>query len=183
MAPLPPLPSPPAPELVAARVAALAPTLGGAAWSLDLKRSDPIMPFMLAMGAPWLIVQAVKASGEPSATRTFTLTAEGLKDELVAAGIFSSRTEATMWTWAPFSRPSPIGAQPACLAIDAEGRLAMHAHNAPKGLAVVSTLLPVEPDAEAPGRSVLVVQLAAVDAAGKEVLRLRRVFTRASSKV
>jgi hypothetical protein len=48
-------------------VAALAPALNGAAWALDVKRSGSIAPFMTLMGAPWLIAQAVKASGEPAA--------------------------------------------------------------------------------------------------------------------
>ena len=182
---MPPLPAAPAPELVAARVAALAPTLNGAPWALDLKRSDPIMPLMAAMGAPWAIVQMVRASGEPNATRTFTLSADGLRDQLVAAGVIANRTEDTAWTWAPFSRASPVGPQPACLSLDAEGRLAMVAHNVPKGLVVTSTMEPVVPDADAPNvtRDVLVVNLTVTDTLGKEVVRLRRIFTRARGGV
>ena len=180
--PLPPLPAPPPPEQIAARVAALAPTLDGAPWSLDLKRSGSIAPFMALMGAPWLLAQAIKASGEPAATRTFALTAEGLSDRIVASGVFASRSgETTTWTWAPFLRPSPLGALPACLALDGEGRLVMLSQNTAKAMLVSATMQPVERDAADPSRDKLDIVLSVVDAAGKELLQLRRVFTRARS--
>lgn len=175
---LPPLPPPPPADVIAARVAALAPSLGGAPWAVDLKRSDAMLPFLQAMGAPWLLVQALKASGEPSATRSLTLHAGGLRDEIVAKGVLG-RNEVVEWTWAPFMRASPIGSAPACLSIDAEGRLAMVSHNPAKGVVITSTVLPVERDAADAARDVLVIVIAVADAAGKEVLRLRRVMTRA----
>lgn len=181
MPPSPPFPPPPSADLIAARVAALAPALNGAAWALDVKRSGSIAPFMTLMGAPWLIAQAVKASGEPAATRTFALSAEGLSDHIVATGIFANRSEATTWTWAPFMRPSPLGALPACLAIDGEGRLVMLSHNTAKAMLVSATMLPVERDAADSARDRLDILLSVVDAAGKVLLELRRVFTRARS--
>jgi hypothetical protein len=135
-----------------------------------------MMPLMLAMGARWLIVQALNASGEPAATRAFALTEGGLRDELVLKGLLG-RTEVTAWTWAPFSRASPMGAQPACLALDAEGRLLMLAHNAAKALVVAVTMLPVEAGGEGGGER-LTLQVAVADGAGNELLRIKRVFTR-----
>ena len=171
----PPLPA--APEEIAARVAALAPSLGGAAWTVDLKRSEPMMPFMLAMGAPWLIVQAIKASGEPVAKRTFSLNAGGLRDEIVTSGVLGRR-EVVEWTWAQFMRASPIGSSPACLGFDGEGRLRLVAQHGAKALLVTSTLSPVEPDSADPSRDLLAIVISVADAAGKEVLRLKRIFTR-----
>lgn len=174
---LPALPAPPPPDVITARVAALAPTLGGAAWTVDLKRSEPMMPFMLAMGAPWLIVQAIKASGEPVATRKFALHERGMSDEIVTTGVLGRR-ELVEWTWERFMRASPIGSNPACLSFDAEGRICMVAQNVAKVLTVTSTMMPVEPDAADAARNLLAIVIAVADAAGKEVLRLKRIFTR-----
>ena len=177
--PLPPLPPAPAPERVAAAVAAHAAALGGAPWALDLKRSDPIFAFVTLMGAPWAIVQAMKMGGEPATTKALALSAAGLADTTSSSGIIGSRTEAIQWTWAPFERPSPMGmpANPACLSLDDAGRLVMIVLNAAKALRVETTVVGVAHEGER--LEVLTLQMRVTDAAGKEAVSLRRVFTRA----
>jgi hypothetical protein len=181
MLPPPPLPAPCAPDLIAARVAALAPTLNGA-WLLDARRSAPMAAFAQLMGAPLAVVQLIKLAGcESRAERTLALSDEGLADELVVAGglLTPKRSERTCWQWRVFQRASLVGSMPAVLSFDALGNLQLVAQNAARGLLVTTTLLPVAPDPLAPATQDLLEQeLTVTDAAGTERATLRRYFTR-----
>jgi hypothetical protein len=183
MLPPPPLPAPCAPDLIAARVAELAPTLNGGAWLLDARRSAPMAAFAHLMGAPLAVVQLIRLAGcESRAERTLALSGEGLADELVVAGglLAPKRSERTQWQWRAFERPSLVGPMPAVLSFDALGNLQLVAQNVARGLLVTTTLLPVAPDPLAPSRQdVLVQEVAVTDAAGAVHATLRRYFTRA----
>ena len=173
---LAPLPAPPASAQSEAAVASHAASLSGT-WQLDLKRSDPIFAFAGLMGAPWAIMQAMKLSGESAVTRKLSLSAAGLADSVTTSGVLGNKTELTTWTWAPFERPSPMGMppNPASLSLDAEGRLVMIVLNKAKALRVETT---AESVAREGAVEVLTMRLRVTDAAGKEALALRRVFTR-----
>ena len=170
---LPALPAPPADDAIAVAVERWAPLLNGL-WVLDLKRSDPIFALIELMGAPWLIVKALKASGESVARRTLTFSAAGLRDVMETTGVMARRDE-SVWTWAAFMRAVPVGEpQPAALSLDADGKLLTLMQNVPKALAVASVL-----DVEGAGaEAALVFAVIVTDAEGKERLRLRRVFVR-----
>jgi hypothetical protein len=173
---LAPLPAAPSTAQIEAAVATHASALSGT-WQLDLKRSDAIFAFASLMGAPWAIMQAMKLKGESAVTRALALSAAGLADTITTGGVLGNKTELVTWTWAPFERASPMGmpSNPASLSIDAEGRLVMIVLNKAKALRVETT---AESVAREGAVEVLTMRLRVLDAAGKEALALRRVFTR-----
>ena len=175
---LPPFPSISSPEAISELVKDLAPSLNGK-WTVDLKQSDSISEFIGLMGAPWAVVKLVKIGGEPSATRTFSLTETGLEDTIDSKGALGNRKDYCKWLFEEFSRINPMGMPPSrsLLWIDSEKRIVMLAHNVTKVLRITTTLQPVERSVDGKLET-LVAILNVTDADGKEALTIKRVMTR-----